>query len=266
MQGTGNDFIVIDNRDARLTMDQLIAITPELCDRKFGIGADGLIALQDSLFADYEMVYRNADGSDAGMCGNGGRCIALFASKLGFPNNHSFSVHGNVYKATVNNDQATVKLHFPVKTTPRVLEQIHKNTIIQVDSGTEHIVMQLEKKSLEEDELLKKVGRKLRYHKYFQPKGTNVNFFADLEHQKLALQTYERGVEDLTLACGTGALATAIAWHCLKSNTDRENQFTIQTEGGTLRVTFVYDADTKKYINLTLEGAADFVFKGTATI
>lgn len=266
MQGTGNDFVVIDNRDIRLPMDQLIALTPKLCDRKFGIGADGLLALQDSLIADYEMIYRNADGSDAGMCGNGGRCIALFASQSGFSLEHTFSVHGNIYRAEVSTHNSTVKLYFPVTTKPTLLEQIHKNTLIQVHSGTEHIVMQIDKNALHKDELLKNVGQKLRNHAHFQPKGTNVNFFTNLEHQKLALQTYERGVEDLTLACGTGALATAIAWHCLKSISDTENTLTIETEGGPLEVSFSYESENKTYNNLSLQGAADFVFKGTISV
>jgi len=266
MQGTGNDFVVIDNRNIQLPMDQLIILTPKLCDRKFGIGADGLLVLQDSLIADYEMIYRNADGSDAGMCGNGGRCIALFASESGFPEKHTFTVHGNIYRAMVTKEDGMVRLEFPVTTKPTLLDQIHKNTLIQAHSGTEHIVMQVDRNALKKEELLKEVGEKLRHHAHFQPKGTNVNFFADLEHHTLALQTYERGVEDLTLACGTGALSAAIAWHYLKSISDIENNITIKTEGGPLQVSFIYDKETKTYKNLSLQGAADFVFKGTIPV
>ena len=100
MHGAGNDFVVIDNRDARFTLEQLIAVAPHWCDRRFGIGADGLLVLQESDTADYTMIYRNADGSDAGMCGNGGRCIAAFARSLGVPASHRFECNGHVYAAS----------------------------------------------------------------------------------------------------------------------------------------------------------------------
>src|SRR5690554_764731 len=118
MEGAGNDFIVLDNRDYDFSLDEIIAFTPTLCDRKYGIGADGMLILDKANIpeADYTMTYRNADGSDAGMCGNGGRCMALFASKNGFKNTHVFNVHNNLYKAEV--DEHEVKIHFPVQVSP----------------------------------------------------------------------------------------------------------------------------------------------------
>lgn len=119
MEGAGNDFVVIDNREYQFTLDEIIRFTPKLCDRKFGIGGDGILVLQsaESPDADYTMIYRNADGSDAGMCGNGARCLALYASKNGFSTSQRFNVHENLYQAEVKDDNS-VNIHFPVTVTP----------------------------------------------------------------------------------------------------------------------------------------------------
>jgi len=265
MQGTGNDFVVLDNRSVQLPLEKIITLAPRFCDRKYGIGADGLIALQNSdNDSDYEMIYRNSDGSDAGMCGNGGRCLALFAHKLGFNKTHTFEVHGKKYKACV--DGTNVKLTFPVSVQPEFIEELHKNTIIRADSGTEHISMRVNKNSLDKENILIKEGRRLRKHSMFKPNGTNVNFFCGINRNSVRLQTYERGVENLTLACGTGALASAISWHYLQSLSDTENHFRVVTNGGTLQVSFTFNSKTKTYTNLTLTGAANFVFNGTIKI
>ena len=211
MQGAGNDFVVIDNRSSDLSSDELIEITPRLCDRKFGVGADGLLVLQNSYKADYTMVYRNADGSDAGMCGNGGRCIALFATEMGFPLVHTFNVHDNIYEARVGNSEVTLK--FPVSVIPRQLGECAGYDLIQADVATEHVVAVVDETEMTFEDKLRKAGLIIRSSRENFPKGTNVNFMSIKGDDQIGLQTYERGVEDLTLACGTGAIASAVVHH-----------------------------------------------------
>ncbi len=262
MQGTGNDFVVIDNRGSDYSLEQLIALTPQICHRKYGVGADGLLALQEPVMdeTDYEMLYRNADGSDAGMCGNGSRCLALFASSLGMGEALHFSVHDRIYAATVRNDQQ-VEIRFPVSTKVREVT-IDGDHLLQMFTGTEHVAMQVPRLKLEEEEYLVAMGRKLRYHDFFKPKGTNANFFCGINEQKITVQTYERGVENLTLACGTGAIASAIAWHHQQQLEVRDNEITVQTKGGELLVDFTYKPEIEAYTDIRLTGPAHFVFRG----
>ncbi len=140
MQGTGNDFVVLDNRELGLTMDEIIHLTPRLCDRKFGIGADGLLELElpqvDGV--DFTMVYRNADGSDAGMCGNGARCLAMYAAHHGLQNTLSFNVHHAVYRAVVDKIDQSVTVFFPDVEIPKWID-IDNQKLIQVYPNTEHV-------------------------------------------------------------------------------------------------------------------------------
>ncbi len=265
MEGAGNDFVVIDNRDYEFSMEQIIDLTPKICDRKFGIGADGLLVLDNPRLdeVDYTMIYRNADGSDAGMCGNGGRCLALFAAKNGFDTTHQFNVHHNVYKAEVNDEE--VSIHFPVHVTPsrKVLEGIH---FVQADAATEHLVNFVSEAELEDEEELVKQGRLIRMHDEMNPPGTNVNFVHLKNGESINLQTYERGVENLTLACGTGALASAIASHHYKGSTEPQGSYDIHVKGGRLKASFDFDIQTETYKNLILTGPANFVFEGNITL
>lgn len=264
MQGAGNDFVVINNLDRSFAKEELIRLAPELCNRKFGIGSDGLLALFPSEHdgASYTMFYRNPDGSDAGMCGNGARCLALFARSLGFDKKHSFSVHDKLYEARIIQSN-TVRISFPSDTAVAEV-QIDGNKIWKLHTGTEHIVIPVERDILQQKEKLRREGEALRYHSAFQPKGTNVNFIHGSGNNKVQLQTYERGVENLTLACGTGAIASALAWHHLKSRSaDAGQPFQVITEGGNLQVYFTFDPEMQTYSNLKLEGPAHFVFEGT---
>lgn len=263
MQAAGNDFVVIDNRAKTYTKDQLIALTPNICDRKFGVGSDGILALfpPEQEEVDYTMFYRNPDGSDAGMCGNGARCIALFAQSLGFADEHRFNVHKNVYEAHILADNA-VSIAFPIEASINA-RTLDNEQLYTIQTGTEHLVLPVEKQTLEEKKNLVQKGRHLRYHDQFAPKGINVNFICGTEDTALQLQTYERGVEDLTLACGTGAIASALVWHHLQNSTTTAEKYSVHTQGGTLTVHFSFDADTETYRNIKLEGPARFVFKGT---
>ena len=264
MQAAGNDFVVIDNRDYQFRMKELIELAPDICDRKFGVGADGLLVLTapqiDGL--DYTMIYRNADGSDAGMCGNGARCLAMFASQAGYGTELRFNVHDNIYRAKVRSN-SEVEVLFPVK--PQIKHiNLDDQSLFEVNTGTEHIVKhELKKNELEKEELLRKEGRHFRLHDYFQPLGTNVNFMYGSGDKELMVQTYERGVENLTLACGTGAIASALVWHHIQNNVRQgKSEYSVNTKGGKLSVEFTYNPSTNSYSDIKLKGKVQFVFNG----
>ncbi len=264
MEGAGNDFVVIDNRELGLSLEEIISITPQLCDRKFGVGADGLLSLENPSLpnVDYTMLYRNADGSDAGMCGNGSRCLALFAANQGFNKDQRFNVHDAVYEATVDSNMEQVSVSFPDVIAPKKLK-INKKNYLQVYTGTEHIVSFEEIEQLEIEEELVEEGSFIRNHPILNPPGTNVNFVCSNEDASLYLQTYERGVEDLTLACGTGAIASAIGTHFVESGDNGEFTFEVIVKGGTLSVQFSFDESTNTYTQIKLIGPARFVYSGT---
>lgn len=261
MHGAGNDFILFDNRTLKLSNEQIEELTPRLSNRKFGIGSDGVIALDydRKKEADLVMTYKNPDGSDAGMCGNGARCFANYAVTLGAPTAFSFRVHDKVYRAETEPDSAII--HFPLET--EVSKQIVDGSeLLNIYTNTEHVVCSVKENALaDEAELLKK-GRNLRYHDIFKPSGTNVNFIHGIDPLTLTLQTYERGVEQLTLACGTGAIASALAWHHQQKAGRGDYRYQINVKGGTLIVHFSFSEQTEQYSSIKLEGPTAFVFDG----
>lgn len=260
MHGAGNDFILFDNRSLKLDEDEITELAPVICDRKFGAGSDGLIALtfDETKQADLHMIYKNPDGSDAGMCGNGARCFAAYAVTLGSPRNFTFRVHQNIYQADVSDE--SVVIHFPLET--RVTEQVVANeAILNIHTNTEHIVCTSLLEDLEDRDQLIQKGKFFRNHPEFQPKGTNVNFIAGIDNDSLCLQTYERGVENLTLACGTGAIASALGWHYLQQGSDGEHRYQVRVKGGTLYVNFSFDSSLNQYHQIKLEGPVSFVYK-----
>ena len=263
MQGAGNDFVVIDNRKYGFSLDEIIKFTPKMCDRKFGIGGDGILVLEKSKKpeVDYTMIYRNADGSDAGMCGNGARCLVMFAYHNGFNATQTFNVHQNVYEAEVHKD-GSVSVHFPVHVKPSTKE-LNNIELIKADAATEHLVTFVESDKLEDEKELVKVGSELRHHEEVNPPGTNVNFVCVKDENSIDLQTYERGVENLTLACGTGALASAIATHYRKGRQEKHKKYKVKVKGGILKASFDFNAANNTYHQLILTGPAHFVFKGT---
>lgn len=264
MQGAGNDFIVFDNRQYNFLLDEIIAMTPKLCHRRFGAGADGVLVLQESKNdTDYRMIYRNADGSDAGMCGNGARCLARFAVNQGFPDSLSFMVHNQQYKAQVNSSEVTIS--FPVEPKPDNFIEINGYEALKVYPGTEHVVVWIENEKLSDESWLRECGRNIRYDSKRFPEGTNVNFISKhFSEGIIEMKTYERGVEDLTLACGTGALATAVSYHKKYfGGNPGEFQFMLQSLGGILKTELEFDQKSGSYKNLKLTGPADFVFEGT---
>lgn len=271
MQGAGNDFVVIDNRKYGFTIEQLQNLSPNLCNRKFGIGADGLMALNESQIpeAQFEMIYRNADGSDAGMCGNGGRCMALFASKNGFGTRQTFHVHQVVYRAKVESKHQQVQLHFPIH--PEIQKRNYDGYVdyYQVYTGTDHIVIPVADKEQLAPQKLIGLARDMRNSSSINERGTNVNFFVSPEEQKkldepIRLETFERGVEDFTLACGTGAIATALTDSYLKNESDDYHKKVVQCAGGKLHIGFKKNQNT--FSEITLSGEAKIVFSGEVLI
>ena len=252
-QGTGNDFVMIDNRSNSFPKEntQLVA---HLCDRRFGIGADGLILLDTDVATDFRMVYYNSDGNLSSMCGNGGRCLVAFAKKLNvIQNETTFMATDGLHYATVGAD-GIVSLQMidvaEIKNTP---DYSFLNT------GSPHhvqLVTDLEHYNVKEN------GAAIRYGDLYGQQGSNVNFVKKIDDATFSLRTYERGVEDETLACGTGATAVAIAMNATRQ-TDL-NTIHLNVEGGKLAVSF--DIEDGKYTNVFLKGPAEFVFKGTIQI
>ncbi len=250
-QGTGNDFIIIDNRDFSFKAGKDTIM--RLCDRRFGIGADGLMMLEKSKNSDFHMRYFNCDGNEATMCGNGGRCIAAFALKKGITGKKvSFTGADGKHFAFAENS-GTVHLEMnDVKGASRNGEAWILNT------GSPHYVEfreNVEKIDLEVE------GKKIRYSDTFKPDGINVNF-AERKGDELFIRTYERGVEGETLSCGTGSVAAAIA-SFLKSGGN--TTLRINTRGGKLTVSFKA-ADKGCFTSINLSGPAVYVFSGTIEI
>lgn len=262
MHGTGNDFILIDNRNRYLNDEQIGNLAAKICHRRFGVGSDGFIALQfdERGEADLTMVYKNPDGSDAGMCGNGARCFASYAATLGAPECFTFRVHSNIYRAEAGSNRALI--HFPLLTQVEEL-LIDEEPLLSVYTNTEHIVCHTNRENLNNLPDLIERGKHYRNHDYFQPLGTNVNFIHGVNSNSLSVQTYERGVEGLTYSCGTGAIASALAWHHLQQAPSGTFHYEVEVRGGTLTVFFSFENEAGQYDQISLEGPVKFVYEGS---
>jgi diaminopimelate epimerase len=252
-QGTGNDFIIIDNRDGKLAQLNSDSIK-KLCDRRFGIGADGLIILATKEGYDFEMVYYNSDGNLSSMCGNGGRCMVRFAYDLGMhKNSYNFLAVDGPHEASIDLDN-TIRLKMQ-----DVADVEEHNDYAILNTGSPHYV----KFSRGVRHLdVKKEGHEIRYSSAFEDTGINVNFVEVTGPYSIYVRTYERGVEDETLSCGTGVTAAALA----SAHNDRGfNEVQVITNGGKLSVEFK-KIDDKSFTDIYLCGPATFVFKGTVKI
>ncbi len=263
MQGAGNDFVVFDNRTTGLSLDDIIQLTPKLCDRRFGIGADGLLVLHPNPIpgAAFEMIYRNADGSDAGMCGNGARCMALFASMHGYGTQFSFHVHEVIYRADVDREQHHVAIYFPIQAELELKTVGEFPDFYQTYTGTDHVVIPLPSITDLNKNTLFAQSRAMRYQQEINPRGTNVNYFVPETTHKIRVETYERGVEDFTLACGTGAIASALTFAETSNLTDGTHRIDVQCAGGLLAVQF--QKENQHYHSIILSGPAFEVFQGS---
>lgn len=261
MNGAGNDFVMIDNRDGRHTLNG--AQIARLCDRHRGIGADGLLAVEPAQNgADFRMRYYNADGGEAEMCGNGARCFGRFAARLsGTSDSVSFETIAGVITAHFSGELVTIQMSEPKNLQTVISVHAAGETLIvhSVNTGVPHAIVPVA--DIEAVDV-RTLGAALRYHEHFAPQGTNVNFVQALGEGALAIRTYERGVEDETLACGTGVVAAAVIQHHLS---DAPTPIKVRVRGGDdLEVGFERDGD--RYCNVTLRGPADFVFSGSIEI
>lgn len=252
--GAGNDFILIDNRtnDIALTTAQV----EFLCNRHLGIGADGLMLLSGGENYDFRMIYYNSDGKEGSMCGNGGRCIVAFASKLGIiKNKTSFIAIDGEHTAEIIEDNDDIKI-IKLKMTD-VCNSNKIDNYFLINTGSPHYIEFV--KNTETIDIVKQ-GREIRYDKRFAPQGLNVNF-AEIFDDYLFVRTYERGVEDETLSCGTGVTASALAFAYDKNI----NTVNLHTKGGNLTVTFEKNNDNC-FKNIYLQGPASFVFEGNIVL
>jgi diaminopimelate epimerase len=248
-QGTGNDFVMIDNRQ-NIFPKENVKLIEKLCDRRFGIGADGLILLEDDTETDFRMVYYNSDGNESSMCGNGGRCLVAFAKSLNaIEKETDFLATDGLHHASILND-GTISLQMKDVDKIRI-----ESDYVSLNTGSPHHVMMV-------DDLknydVKSNGAKIRYSDLYGKTGSNINFVKQLSDNHFALRTYERGVEDETFSCGTGATAAAIAMHALGKT--ESNHVQLDVEGGKLEVSFVKEGDV--YTKVFLKGPATFVFEG----
>jgi diaminopimelate epimerase len=246
-QGTGNDFVVVDNRSHKLDRNDK-SIAKKLCDRKFGVGSDGLILIENHTEYDFEMIFFNPDGSQS-MCGNGSRCAVKFAQYLGIiEDNTTFLSTDGVHEASIEGDIVRLNMQdvaeANIKTYPEHFT---------IDSGSPHYVIFA---SNIKDKNVKEEGASIRYSDEFIKDGINVNFVEKQSNDTISVRTYERGVENETLSCGTGVTACAIA-HVLHGGT---SPVKIETLGGQLSVEFELDGPAAK--NVWLIGPAKNVFKG----
>lgn len=267
MQGSGNDFIVLDGKVYSSIVRRPSSIV-KLCDRKFGIGADGVLLIGKSKKADVRMRIFNADGSEAEMCGNGARCCAFYYASKTRKKEFKIETLAGVLEAQVTpqsvklkmTDPSDLRFDYKVEANGKVYEADYVNT------GVPHVVIEVDDL---DDLSVKEIGCLIRHHKIFQPAGTNVDFIKVRDSGHVCLRTYERGVEDETLACGTGSVASAIISvlnHVNKSQKHKDlastHRVLVTTRSG--EVLKVYFKILKKVItDVWLEGKAQIVFTGT---
>lgn len=257
MNGAGNDFVLLDNRSGslRLNSDEIAF----LCDRHRGIGGDGVLLLENAVNgADFRMRYYNSDGGEAEMCGNGARCFARFANKIAGPfSDLSFETPAGIIRAKLDGNLVTVNLSPPqgLALNRNLQVQGEKLTVHLLNTGVPHVVVMVD--DLEATPVLE-LGKTIRYHPEFRPKGTNVNFVKAIAPGKIAVRTYERGVEAETLACGTGVTAAALIYSRLRSV---DGPIRVRVLGGDwLEVAFVNVGED--FRDVSLRGPADFAFEG----
>jgi diaminopimelate epimerase len=263
MTGAGNDFVLIDARSGAGEFDWPL-LAPALCDRRYGIGADGLLILKQSSKADFRMDYYNADGSYGGMCGNGGRCAARFVLEEQGGNAVSFEALDYVYSAATAKSEIQLRMKQPNSHRTGSLEVFNTNIVFHaIDTGTAHCVIFMDQlderlKARIDVEGVSQLGAAIRRHEEFAPGGTNVDFIEITGTHELAMRTYERGVEAETLACGTGAVASAIVAHIARS---MGSPIRVKTRSGEY-LTVSFSSSEKQISDVVLSGSALIVFHG----
>jgi len=258
MSGTGNDFIIIDNRKHLVEDETLTEFVKGICRRKMSVGADGLILIESSDKADFRWRFFNSDGSLAEMCGNGARCAARFAYLNGIAGDTlSFETEAGIISGQVKGRGAKVKIPDPEDLRLDFRVDLDKGslTVNSLNTGVPHVVILQD--AIDDVDVVG-LGRQLRYHDAFAPAGTNVNFVCRQKTGQLAIRTYERGVEDETLACGTGAIASALVASC---KTDGTSPVSLQTRSGE-SLTIYFRASNHRFTDVYLEGDARLIYTG----
>lgn len=247
-QGAGNDFIIIDNRTGHFPKQDAQLIS-NMCRRRFGIGADGLILIENSTQAHFRMIYFNADGYEGSLCGNGARCAVQFAYRRGIcPESVVFEAYDGMHNAEVLGEEVKLKMQDVLR-----IETMAEEACF-LDTGSPHYVQWV--KNLPAFPVVEE-GRRIRYGEPFGQKGTNVNFIEQKAPGVIAIRTYERGVEDETYACGTGATAAAL----VAALQGMAPPIKVEALGGTLTVYFKRQSP-EQFTDIYLQGPATFVFSG----
>ncbi len=255
MCATGNDFVVVDNRDK--IIENAHAFSKHVCSRRFGIGADGVLLLEDSEKTDFKMRIINADGTEAEMCGNGARCIVRFAQQLKlFSKRVCFETIAGIIEAEAANNDIRLKMSDPRDMKLNIKIEVNEKKLIvhYIDTGVPHTILYFD--NIEQVDIVS-LGSLIRYHEYFAPRGTNVDFVSVNNDNSLNMRTYERGVEGETYACGTGAVASTAISNALGKV---KNLTLINVKGGELKVDLHYNKGA--FSNVFLEGDTQIIYKG----
>lgn len=258
MSGSGNDFIIIDNLDLSLDVGDLAEFARKVCRRKISVGADGLVVIEPSKIADFKWRFFNSDGSLAEMCGNAARCVARFAHMKGIAGANVFwETIAGMIEAEVNGDTVKAKLTdpSPIETEIEIEADGQKFILDSINTGVPHAVLFTD--NIEHYDVFNN-GRKIRYHEYFAPRGTNADFVCVTNRQKIRVRTYERGVEDETLACGTGIVAATLA--AAQRNLVESPVEVLVQSGEMLRIYF--ENQNGLWREVYLEGKVKIVYQG----
>jgi diaminopimelate epimerase len=257
MSGSGNDFILIDHREPFLKEDRLKEFIRKICQRRISVGADGLILIEGSERADFKWRYYNADGSEAEMCGNGGRCAARFAHLKGITGpSLKFETLAGILSAQVNGKKVKLEMTKPfgLKLDETLFVDGEERIFSSINTGVPHAVFFVE--NLEGLDVLR-IGRTIRYHSYFKPSGANADFVQLEKGSQLSIRTYERGVEDETLACGTGVVAVALV-AAFKGLV--KSPVSVKTRGGEV-LTVSFETEGKEVRKVFFEGEVHIVYE-----
>jgi len=270
MVAAGNDFIVIDNTSGNY---QFLAkgwsgLAKTLCDRKYGIGADGILLLERSQNADINMRIFNSDGSEAQMCGNGARCAALYTVRYQMPivgNKINIQTKAGMLDAFVTSDTVKLKMSDPhsMRLNIKLISGELEIVAYYINTGVPHTIIFVDDL---EDVDVASLGKDIRNNSEFSPEGTNVDFVKVLDKDKIAVRTYERGVEAETLACGTGSVASAIMARLIKHSGDSvKNEWSVLTHGGEVLKVY-FDKKESNINNVFLEGSAKITYEGSLAV
>ncbi len=260
---TGNDFIIVDNMDGSIPKKARPEFAKRACDRKKSIGADGVLFIENSKNADFKMRIFNPDGSEAKMCGNGSRCAALFAAAKNIAKKEKMTIEtlAGTLDASVKGDIVKVKLTDPKDIKWNFCLMINKcpYEVNFIDTGVPHVIHFTE--DLEKIDV-KNIGSHIRHHGEFSPEGTNADFVKVVNRHTIRVRTYERGVEDETLACGTGAVASAV----ISAEAEKmSSPVTVETQSGE-KVKVYFELKDGNFRNVYLEGRAKLVYEGELKI